>query len=182
MSYTRVYIILLVLPLVLCVAACSGKPVQMIQLTEQARQEATAVNADQFATEYWSAAEKAWQEASSSLDAQKWAVAETQLLKAKSNYIKARDMAKDMRAQAVEQIKSSQYRAANRLKTLKEDPAVSKLSPARKKELDVKVKQFDDDLAKAASQLQNGQYNDAKNLVLSADRAIWEAQQEFLKK
>jgi hypothetical protein len=182
MRYTRVLSLLVVLSLSLYMSACSSRPTQIIQLTEQARQGAVDEHADQFAVDYWTAAEKAWQEASSKLDSQKWAEAETLLLKAKSSYIKARDMAKDQRAAAITQITQAQQTATLRLKALREDPAVSKLSAARKKEFDAAVKQFEDNIAKAAEQLKNAMYSDSNNLFQRTTREIWEAQQEYLKK
>jgi hypothetical protein len=154
-------------------SACSSRPTQIIQLTEQARQQAMNEHADQFAVDYWTAGEKAWQ---------KWAEAENLLLKAKSSYIKARDMATDQRAAAITQITQAQQTATLRLKALKEDRAVSKLSAARKKEFDAAVKQFEDNIAKAAEQFKNAQYSDSNNLFQRTTREIWEAQQEYLKK
>jgi hypothetical protein len=182
MRYTRVISLCVVLSLSLYVSACSGRPTQIIQLTEQARQEAVNEHADQFAVDYWTAGEKAWGEASSKLDAQKWGEAETLLLKAKSSYIHARDMAKDQRAAAITQITQAQQTATLRLKALKEDRAVSKLSAARKKEFDAAVKQFEDNIAKAAEQFKNAQYTDSNSLFQRTTREIWEAQQEYLKK
>lgn len=182
MRYTRVISLFVVLSLSLYVSACSSRPTQMINLTEQARQDAATEHADQFAVDYWTAAEKARQEASGKLDAQQWAEAETLLLKAKTNYIKARDMAKDQRAAAITQITQAQQTATLRLKALKEDPGVSKLSATRRKEFDAEVKKFEDNIAKAAEQFKNAQYSESNNLFQSTTRSIWETQQEYLKK
>ncbi len=182
MRHTHVFVILMVLPLVICLAACSGRPTAIIQATEQARQDAANAHAEQFAVEYWSQGEKAYQDASALLEAQKWGEAQTALLKARSNYAKARDMAKQNGQIVIDGIKTDQVRVTKKLEELKSDPGVSKLSAARRKEFDAAVKQFGDDLAKAGDQLKNAQFTEAQTQFKRTERSIWETQQDFLKK
>ena len=182
MKYAHLFLLLMVLSVAFYMSGCATRPTEMIQLTEQVRQEAANEHADQFAMEDWSAAEKAWQDASTKLDAKSYSDAYNLLLKAKTKYIQARDIAKSRRTVAIAQINQAQQTAALRLKALKEDPGVAKLSAARRKELDAAVKQFEDSIAKVGTQLQNAQYTDALNLAQRTTRDVWEAQQQYFKK
>jgi uncharacterized protein YceK len=182
MKYAHLFLLLMVLSVAFYMSGCSTRPTEMIQSTEQARQEATSEHADQFAMEDWSAAEKAWQDASSKLDARSYGDAYNLLLKAKTRYIEARNLAKSRRAAAIARINQEQQTATLRLKALKEDPGVAKLSAARRKELDAAVKQFEDSIAKVGTELQNAQYTDALNLAQRTTREVWEAQQQYFKK
>ncbi len=182
MRHTRVFVILMILPVVLSLAGCSGKPTEMIQATEQARQDAASAHAEQFATDYWSQGEKAWQDASALVEAQKWGEAQTALLKAKSSYVKARDMARQNGEIQIAGIKADQARVTKKLEELKSDSGVSKLSAARKKEFDAAVKQYEDELAKAGDLLKNAQFTEAGTQFKRTERAIWETQQDYLKK
>lgn len=183
MKQSHIFLFVMVLSLALGVSACAGRPTEMIQQTEQVRTEAAGEHADQFAVEQWGQAEKAWQEASSKLDAKSYGDATTLLLKAKTYYVKARDIAKSRRADAINRITKSQETANIRCKAqLKDDPAIKKLSGARKKEFDDEVKQIDDNIARVTALLQNAQYSEAQNLIDRTQRRIWEVQQEFLKK
>lgn len=182
MKHAYLFLLLMVLCVAFYMSGCATRPTEMIQLTEQARMEANNEHADQFAMEDWSAAEKAWQDASAKLDAKSYTDAYNLLLKAKTKYIQAREIAKSRRTAAITQITQMQQTASLRLKALKEDPGVAKLSPARRKELDAAVKEFEDSIAKVGTELQNAQYTDALNLAQRTTRDIWEAQQQYFKK
>ncbi len=183
MKLSHVFHFTTFLVLVVGMSACAGRPTEMIQQTEQVRNEAAGEHADQFAAEQWGQGEKAWQDASGKLAAQSYGDATTLLLKAKTYYVKARDIAKSRRADAIKRITELQQTATVRCKAdLKDDPAIKKLSAARKKEFDDEVKQIDENIARITTLLQNAQYSEADNLAGRTVRRIWEVQQEFLKK
>ncbi len=183
MKLPHIFILIAVLLLAAGVSACAGRPTEMIQQTEQVRNEAASEHADQFAAEQWGQAEKAWQEASGKLDAKSYGDAQTLLLKAKTYYVRARDTAKSRRADAINRITKAQETANIRCKTdLKDAPAAKKLTGTRKKEFDDEVKQIDDSIAKVTTMLQNAQYSEAQNLIDRTLRRIWEVQQEYFKK
>jgi membrane-bound lytic murein transglycosylase len=164
-------------------AGCSSQPSQMFLLAQQAKAEAANEHAEQFATEQWIAAEKAWQEASVKLEAKSYGEADKLLLRAKTNYVKARDAAKSKREDLLKTINSYQITMEKRLKTdLLESPASAQLPAARKKEFDAAVKEIQDSKAKIANHIQNGQLVEAQLLTERTLRAIWEVQQEYLKK
>jgi len=182
MKFTHAFRFLIVLSLAFYVYGCSSRPTDMIQKTEQARTEAMSEYAEQFAPDDWSAAEKSWQDASAKLDANSNSEAYTLLLKAKGGYDKAHSLAKGRRESAIKEITGIQGTATIRLKELTNHPDVKKLSAARKKEFDNVVQRLGDNIAQVSTQMQNGQYNEAKLLVGRTLREIWENQQEFFKK
>lgn len=161
---------------------CSTRPTEMIQKAEQARAQAMTEYAEQFAPDDWSAAEKAWRDASVKLEANSNSEAYTLLLKAKTLYDKARSLAQNRREAAVRAITNNQGTATIRLKELTDNPGVKNLSAARKKEFDDVVKQLSDNIAQASTQMKNGQYREAELLIGRTLREIWERQQEFFKK
>lgn len=183
MKYSHVLLFLMVGSLAFFISGCSGRPTDSIQKTEQARTEAAAEHADQFAPDFWSAGEKSWQEANAKLDSKSYGEAGNLLLKAKTNYIKARDSARSKREAAIKEIADLQGTVAIRLKRdLTDNPAANQLSAARKKEYEAAIKQIEDGVAKAAVQLKEARYTDAKYLLGKALRDVYETQQEYLKK
>jgi hypothetical protein len=183
MKQARVLLPAMVISLLLVFSACSGRPTDSIQRTEQAKAEAVAEHADLFAQEYWGNAEKAMQEANAKLDEKSYGEAENLLLKAKTNYNKARELAKSKREDLVKRVNGTLVTIGIRLKTdLLDSPLSGKLPAARKKEFDDRIKQIQDSAEKVREQLKNGQYNDAEILAGRTQREIFEVQQEFLKK
>jgi hypothetical protein len=182
MKFARAFRFLMVLSLVFYVYGCSGRPTDMIQKAEQAKAKAMAEYAEQFAPDDWSAAEKAWQDASAKLDANSNSEAYTLLLKAQKLYEKANSLAQNKREAAVKAITNNQGTAKIRLKELADHPDVKKLSAARKMEFDSAVKRLGDNIDQVNTQMQNGRYNEASLLIGRTLREIWESQQEFFKK
>ena len=183
MKYLHLSLLLLTVFVICFVAACSSGPSQMFTLAQKARAEATEVQADQFATDLWVAAEQAWQEGNANLEAKKRGEADKHFLKAKTEFVKARDSAKSKRDNLISQINSMLGTVNIRLKTdLTENPAAKNLSAARKKEFDEEVKKIEDASASIAKQVEGGQIVEAKVLVDKTIRAIYEVQQEYLKK
>jgi len=183
MKCSRLFFLFLVLSLAFLIFACAGKPVEQIQKTEKAMEQAKAEHAEEFAPEDWKAGEDAWRSASAQLDAQKYGDAATTLLKAQTRFTKARDIAKGKREEAIKEIKNTQKTAEMRCKALHDDLDKSgkKLTAAKRKEFEDACKAADEKIAKVNTQLQNGQYNDAKYLAGSTLREVWEAQKELEK-
>lgn len=182
MTQNRVFPVLALAAIAVLFAGCSGRPTELIQLTEHVRQEAASEHADQFAIDEWGAAEKSWQEATAKLNDEKWGEAQKLLLDAKSKYTRARDRSKDLRARAIAEITSIRDRASRRLQALKADPGAEKLPAARRKELDNLAKQFEGSLAKVTELLEKADYSNANIFAQQTDRDIWQAQQDFFKK
>lgn len=183
MKHSRVFSPVMIIALALFFSACSGRPTDSIQRTEQAKAQAVAEHAELFAPDYWSAAEKAMQEANAKLDEKSWGEAENLLLRARTNYTKAKDLAQSKREEKIKTIKGLQVTTGKRLKTdLVDDPLAAKLPPARKKEFDARIKQIEDSVVQVTEQLKNGKYTEAEYLAGKTLREVFEVQQEFLKK
>jgi alkanesulfonate monooxygenase SsuD/methylene tetrahydromethanopterin reductase-like flavin-dependent oxidoreductase (luciferase family) len=183
MKHSRLFFFVMTTILALFFSACSGRPTDSIQRTEQAKAEAAAEHADLFAPDYWSAAEKAMLEANAKLDAKSYGEAGNLLLRARTNYNKARELAKSKREQLIKNVNGMLVTIGMRLKTdLVDDPAAGRLPAARKKELDDRVKQIENGAATVSDHLKNGRYTEAEILAGRTMREIFVVQQEFLKK
>jgi hypothetical protein len=167
--------------LTLILYGCSARPVEQIEQTEKTMEQAKAEFAEQFAPEDWRAAEEAWKEADAALQKESYGPATTLLLKAKTRYAKARDLAKNKRADAIREIKNFQKTAEIRFGELKTaiDANAKKLTPARRKTLDDTCKEIEEKIARVTTQLENGQYSEAKYLAQTTMRQVWETQQEL---
>ncbi len=181
MKFSRLIYIFLGLSIAFFLFACSGKPVEYIQKTENAMQQAKAEHAEEFAPEDWKTGEDDWRTAQSQLDKEKWGDATTSLLKAKSHFEKARDIAKGKRAAAIQEIQNTKITAEQRCKAFKDALQANskKLPAAKRQEFEDACKVAEEKIAKVGTQLENGQYNDAKYLAQSTLREVWEAQKEL---
>ena len=181
MKFSRLIYLCLVLSLAFFVFACSGKPVEYIERTEKAMQQAKEEHAEDFAAEDWKAGEESMRAAQGLLEKEKWGEATTALLRAKSRFEKARDVAKGHRAAAIQEIEGTKKTAEMRCKALKDalDASGKKLAAAKRKEFEEACKSADETIAKVGTQLQNGQYGDAKLLAGSTLREVWEVQKEL---
>jgi hypothetical protein len=170
-----------ILLLAFLICGCASKPVEMIDKTEKAMQEAKAEHAEFFASDDWKAAEQAWAQAGALLEKEKWNEANTVLLKASNRYAKARDFAKNKREDFVREVQNGQKTVDIRYKELKDKIAASsgKLSAANKKTLEDACKDIEINSAKIPTQLEAGQFNDAKYLAGTTLRRIWEVGQDL---
>ncbi len=181
MKHSKVYQVSILVFLALFMLGCGAKPVEQIEQTEKARQEAKEEYADQFALEDWSEGEKAWAEAEAKLEAEKWGESTTLLLKAKGKYIRARDIAKGKKEEALREIEGTQKAASIRFETLKENVAKLRLSSARQKTFDELSKEIEMKIAEVSEHVEKGEFNEAKFLAGKTLRQVWEAEQEFKK-
>ena len=183
MKHARVFQLAMMLSLVVFFSACSGRPTDSIQRTEQAKAAAAAERADLFAQEYWSTAEKAMQEANVKLDEKDYGEAGNLLLRARTNYNKAKELAQSKREDLIKRINGTLVTIEKRTKLdLIDAPAVAKLPPARKKELDAKIQEIKNNSALVSEHLKNGKYIEAELLAGNTQREVFDVQQEFLKK
>jgi hypothetical protein len=156
-----------VLALGLFLAACSGRPEAQIGRTEQAMQQAKAERAQEFAPEDWGPAEEAYNKAQTLLGQKKWGEASALLLKAQTGFQKARDVGKGKRANLIRDVQNTQGAIQDCCKTLKEfyKANLNRIPAAKRKGLEDSCKRFDEELAKVTSQLERGEYRDAKLLA-----------------
>jgi hypothetical protein len=168
-----------ILSLSFWIYGCASKPVEMIDKTEKAMQEAKAEHADFFAKDDWTAAEQAYGQANGLLQQEKWAEANTALLKALSRYSKAKTVAHDGRETWLRSFQIDRERMDKRYKTLKESLGTVKLTAVQKKTFEDDCKEIDDNIAKVQPQFDQGQFTEAQNTVQRMDRRIWEVIQEL---
>lgn len=183
MRHSNYVYLFLVVVLGLCLASCSGRPVAQIERTEQAREQAKAEAAQEFATEDWNSAEAAYGEAQRMLEQKKWREADARLLKAMTGYQKARDIAKGRREDTIRRIQNNQKTVELRAKALQElyRSNLGKFSAARRKHLEETWKAFEEKIATMSRQLEQGRYSDAEFLAGRTLREIWELRQELEK-
>jgi hypothetical protein len=180
MKYSRL-LLLLIPVLVIGMYGCSGKPTEQIEKTEKAQAAAKAEYADQFAQDDWRAAEQAFGEAQGYIAKEKWGDATRVLLKAKTRYEKARDLAHNKKDAKIQEISGKQTTLEKRAKTLKDalDAGGAKITAAKKQLAEEVYKGVEEKLAKISTQLKNGQFQDADYLAGSTLREVWEATQEI---
>ena len=172
----RFLVLSLVLTLSLWFIGCSGRPVEQEQRTKTAMEQAKAEYASQFSPEDWRAAEQVFAEASASLEKESWGSAQTLLLKAEGRYKKARDTAKAKKEDLIREVTSNRKAAELRYEKLKEKIGKTKLTAAKKQDLDEACKEIEGNLAKIDSQLNTADFSQAKNNAGSTLRLVWEAE------
>jgi hypothetical protein len=173
----RLFAVILLIPFLFY--GCASKPVEMIDKTEKAMEEAKAAHADFFAPEDWKAAEAASAQAQGLLEQEKWSDANTALLKAMSRYAKAEEISKDKKEAFLREVQGIQSSAEKRLKDLKDKAASAKFPAAKQKELDEECKAIDENFQKVSKQLADGLYSDAKLNAGQTARRIWDVTQEY---
>ena len=159
---------------------CSARPTEQIAQTEKAMLQAQAEHADMFSPEDWIAAEKAWKDAQSKLDQQKYGDATLLLLKAKTRYEKARDLAKGKRANAIKEINDLQKTIDLRCKGLKTSmDSKGKLTAKQRQSLEEVCKSVEEKLVKIKAQLDQAQYPEAKYLAQTTLHEVYEGEKEL---
>jgi hypothetical protein len=181
MKYSQAIYPLIILSIASLILGCSSRPDEQIGLTEKAREEAKGEYADQFALEDWSAAEKAWAEAEAALEAEDYRTATTALLRAKSRYTKARDIAQGQKDAMVKKVEGLKNTIKIRSDALMEGAGEMRLSASRKKDLEAVYQEFQDALQEITDKLDAGAFTDAENLAGRTLRKVWEAEQDFKK-
>ena len=141
-------------------------------------QQAQAEHADFFVPEDWRAAEQVWKDAQAKLDQRKYGDANLLLLKTKTRFEKAGDLAKVKRADAVREIGGLQGTIELRCKGLKSsiDRNGRRLATKQKRGLEETCKSVEEKLVKIKTLLGQGQYQDAKSLAQTTLREVYEGE------
>jgi len=173
--------LLTVLFLVTSGSACSSRPDEQIKLAEKAMEQAKEQRAEEFAQSDWANAQQVWEQAQSQLKNERYGEAGTLLLRAKSRFEKARDIAKAKRDAVLKEAQELQKAVDLRYKALKTDVEgnVAKLSPARKKSLDDSFKDIDKGIEKVQADIEAGEYSQARTTAQTAIRRVFEAEKEL---
>ncbi len=167
------------LVLLLCFCAC-GQPTEQIQQAQKAMDQAKEQHAEEFAAKEWNDAMQAWNQAQAALAKNSYSESSTALLRAKSRFEKARDIAKGRREDLLKQVTNLQKTIDLRYTAMKNNVQSAKLSAAKKKEFEESCKEIDQAIEKLKSQLGSGDLTPAKFTGDTTLRNIYECEKAAL--
>ena len=176
MQHTHLVLITSLLPLSLILASCSSEPVEQLQLAQKAMEQAKVERAEEFAPTDWKTAQQAWQDAHSLMSKQKYSEAGPLLLRAKSRFEKARDIARAKREDLRREIDGMQKTLDTRYASLKAGIESSKISSSARKSLNETCRGIDQEIEKTKAQFDQGEYSQARSMVLTVMRRVYEAE------
>ena len=162
-------------------SACSSRPDEQIKVAEKAMEQAKEQRAEEFAQSDWANAQQVWEQAQSQLKNQRYGEAGTLLLRAKSRFEKARDIAKAKRDGVLKEVQGLQKAIDLRYKTLKTDVETkgAKLSPTRKKSLEDSFKDIDKGIEKVQTDTEPAEYSQARTSAQTTIRQVFEAEKQL---
>ncbi len=167
------------LVLLLCFCAC-GQPTEQIQLAQKAMDQAKEQRAEEFAAKEWNDAMQAWNQAQAALAKNSYSESSTALLRAKSRFEKARDIAKGRREDLLKQVTGLQKTIEIRYTAMKNTVQAAKLSAAKKKEFEESCKEIDQAIEKMKSQVNAGDLTPAKFTGDTTLRNVYETEKSLL--
>lgn len=182
MNHSTGYSWLLSLPLAFLLIGCSSRPDSDIALAEKAKAQAKEQRASEFAPGDWKSAEEAMSEAEAAIARERYGESRTMLLRAKSRYEKARDIAKGKRDVILIEVQNLQKTIDIRYKTLKDNitNSAGKLSAAKKKTLDEYCQDIDKGIEKLKVEIDQGEYPQAQETANLTMRQVYEGEKELL--
>jgi hypothetical protein len=158
--------------LILSLYGCASKPDEQIKLAQDAMKEAVDQFADQYAPGEWKGAKEFWDQAQAQLEKQQYAGARETLLRAKTRFLKARDVAKTERESMLKQVKDIQANVEGRYSAFKAAMPPAKLTPAVRKDFQAACADIDKRIADVNTLVDAGDYIQAKTFGLQALQAI----------
>lgn len=167
--------------LALWAASCSERSAETVRLAEKAKEQARAVQAAEFAPADWKSAEEIRANAQAMLDGNRHREAMALLLKAKTRYEKARDIASARREALRREVEALQKTADLRCKGVDarlQDPRV-KLSAVQRKRLEDACNEIHGRIAAISAQLEEGELAEAKLSAQTTLRRVWEMEKQL---
>ena len=165
----------------MCFAGCASRPDEQIQLAEAAKKEAMEQRAPNLAPGDWQKAEEAWTEAQELLLAEQFASASTALLRAKSRFEKARDIAKSKRDVILRDARNMEKTVGVRYGRFKEEMEGSRLSSKEKKSLEELCLEIEKGIEQFKAFFDEGDYTAARDGTNSTMRMVVEAEKTLNK-
>jgi hypothetical protein len=153
--------------LILACYGCASRPDEQLKLAGEAMKQAADMYADQYAPGEWKGAKELWDQAQDQLAKEQYAAAAESLLRAKTRFLKARDVAQTERESMLKQVKDIQANIGERYAAFK-----ANANPARKKELQAAFADIDKRIEIVSSLTTQGDYIQAKTLGQQALQAI----------
>jgi len=161
--------------------ACASRPDEQLGQAQKAMDEARQELAEILAPGDWKSAQDIWNDAQAKLKSEKYAEAASLLLRAKSRFEKARDIARSKGGDMRREIDEMRARFDKRLGDIKSGMDSPKVPAAVKKKLEEARKEMDATIAKLQAELEARKYADAKNTATEALRQVFEAEKELRK-
>jgi DNA repair exonuclease SbcCD ATPase subunit len=152
-----------------------------MQLAQKAMDQAKEQRAEEFAPADWKTALQAWEDAHTLMSKQKYGEAGPLLLRAKSRFEKARDIARAKREDLRREIEGMQKTLDTRYASLKAGVESSKMSAAARKSLNETCKDIGQEIEKAKTQFDQGDYTQARSMVMTVMRRVYEAEKALEK-
>jgi hypothetical protein len=162
--------------LALFAAGCTGKPEEQIKLAEKAMQQAKEQRAAEFAPDEWRQGQEAWDEAQAKIQKGEYGGVSTTLLKAKTRFERARDLAQGKREALLREVQGRQKTVDLRYQRVKENMQTAKLSPQTRKELEETFAEIDKSITKFKEQMDQGDYTQADLTAQNAMHQVYSAE------
>jgi hypothetical protein len=158
---------------------CSSMPDEELKLAQQAMDQAKKEEAAVFASGDWTSAEKAWNEAQTSLQNQRYTDAKSHLSTSRSRYEKALKIAKANREEVRQQVMTVQTAAGKRLSVLREELASLKIPARSQKEMADSVRDLESIVDKLNTELLNEQIAQARSSGQIAMQKLGEVEKKL---
>jgi hypothetical protein len=181
MQRTHLVLIPLFVVLSLISVGCTSKPDEQLQLAQKAMEQAKEQHAEEFAQTDWKTAQQAWEDAQSLIAKQQYAEAGSLLLRARSRFEKARDIAKSKREDLRREIENNRKTIDARYGSLKSAISAAKLPSGAKRSLDESCGDIDKEIEKLKAEFDQGEFTQAKYTTQTTLRRVYEAEKEFEK-
>ena len=163
--------------LALTLSGCAGRPDEQLQLAQKAMDEAKEQRAADFAPGDWKSADEAWQEAQGFMGKEQWSQAATALTRSRSRFERARDIAKGKRDDVSREVQNLEKTVGIQYNSLKESVQKKRVSAKVKKSLDDSIQEIEKAIGKLRSEIEGGEYLQARTTAQTTVRQIFEAEQ-----
>lgn len=137
-------------------AGCASYPEAELKEATAAMDRAKAQQVDVFAAGNWAEAMKAWDEAQSQLSQQKYALAKPSLLRAKSRFEKAEQIASAKREEVLNEIRNAQRTSNSRFAGLRNDFAAARLPASVRADLEQCCRELEQQIEKLNMEVDRG--------------------------
>ncbi len=154
--------------LALTVCGCASYPEEQLKLAQTAMDQAKEQRAESFAAGNWEDAMKAWDEGQEHIKNGKYALAGPALLRAKSRFEKAAEIAAAKRDVVMKELLESQRTFNVRYAALKNDLAATRVSASLRKEMEAAFGQLDQQSEKLITEIDQGDLVKAQATVKEA--------------
>jgi hypothetical protein len=158
---------------------CSSRPEQELKAAQKAMEEADLQHASEFAATEYQNAKQVWDEAQTALNGSRYGEARPLLIKAKSRFAKAEELAKAKRDRILAEAQSLQSTVDVRYESLKGLVRSSKIPAKASKILDDLCLDIEQTIDKIKADIKQGEYSLAKASAQRAMTKVEEAERQL---